>query len=141
MKRKGFTLIEALLGLFLLGLISVTTLPILTSSLLNINKSRIKIEMNYIGEMAIERIKSFGAENTSKIYIFDTKVSDIVDSFRNNDTIELILHKVEGKEKYLLKIVKEQRSNMLWMITVYVYHDEEGSNLNCVEYKTYLLRR
>lgn len=139
--KKGFTLIQALFGLFLLGLISVTIIPILTSSLLSINKSMIKLEMNYIGEMSIERIKSFDEKNNSEVYIFDKSVSDIIELFRSQDTAEISLYQEIDRESYLLNITKEQRSNKLWMITAYVYHHNEGSNLGNVEYKTYLLQK
>lgn len=141
MERRGFTLVEVILGLFLLGLISVTTLPIVTSSLMNISKSKIKMEMNYIGEMAIERIKSYNEESSTDLYIFDKKLSEIVECFRNPGPSEVTISKEMENGKYLLKIIKDQRSDILWEISVYVYHDEEGSNLNHVEYKTYFLEK
>lgn len=141
MKKNGFTLVEVLLGLFLLGLISVTVLPIVTSSLMNIGKSKIKMELNYIGEMAIERIKSYNEESATELYIFDKKVSEIVELFRKPGSIELSISQNKGGERYLLKIIKDQRTDILWKISVYVYHDEEGSNLDHVEYKTYFLKK
>lgn len=141
MGKKGFALVEVLLSLFLLGIISVTVLPIVSSSLNNINKNKIKMEMNYIGEMAIERMKSYNEESSAELYIFDKKVSEIIELFRNTGSSEInILGKVEN-EKYLLRITKDQRSNILWNISVYVYHDKEGSNLSHVEYKTYFVQR
>ena len=58
MDRKGFTLVEVLIGLSLLGLVSVTILPIISSSMMNLNKNNIRMEMNYLGETVIERIKA-----------------------------------------------------------------------------------
>ena len=141
MERRGFTLVEVLIGLFLLGLISVTVLPIVSSSLMNISKSKIKMEMNYIGEMAIERIKSYNEESTTELYIFDEKVSEIVELFRNPGSSEMIISQEGENGKYLLKLIKDQRTDILWKISVYVYHDEEGSNLSHVEYKTYFLEK
>ena len=141
MERRGFTLVEVLLGLFLLGLISVTVLPIVTSSLMNISKSKIKMEMNYVGEMAIERIKAYNEESSRDLYIFDKKVSEIVEYFRIPGPGEISISEKMDNGKYLLKIVKDQRSDVLWKISVYVYHDEKGSNLNHVEYKTYFLEK
>lgn len=141
MKRKGFTLVEALLGLFLLGIISVTVLPIVTTSLKNINKSKIKMEMNYIGEMAIERIKSYNEESSKELYIYNIKLSEIVKEFRNPGPQEVIISGKEENGKYLLRIMKDQRTDILWEISIYVYHDEEGSKLNHVEYKTYFLEK
>lgn len=141
MKRKGFTLIEVLLSLSLIGLIAVTTLPILTSSLLNINKTKVRLEMNYIGEMVMERIKSFNEEGSPETYICHKKVSEIIYLFRNQNIVELNLNEKKDDENYLIKIIKKERADRLWIIEVYVYHDKEGSNLNHVEYKTYILKK
>lgn len=141
MKRKGFTLVEVLLGIFLLGLISITILPIVNSSLMNINRNKIKMEMIYIGEMAIERIKSYNPESDTAVYISDKKVTEIIELFRNKNSSEIFIYQEENSGKYLLKIVKNQRTNNLWEIRVYVYHDEKRSNLSHVEYKTYILKK
>lgn len=141
MKRKGFTLIEVLLSLSLIGLIAVTTLPILTSSLLNINKTKVRLEMNYIGEMVMERIKSFNEEGSPETYICHKKISEIIYLFRNQNIVELNLNEKKDDENYLIKIIKKERTDRLWIIEVYVYHDKEGSNLNHVEYKTYILKK
>ena len=42
MNNKGFTFIEILVGLFLLGLITVTCYPILNTSIHNLQLSKIK---------------------------------------------------------------------------------------------------
>lgn len=141
MKRKGFTLIEVLLSLSLIGLIAVTTLPILTSSLLNINKTKVRLEMNYIGEMVMERIKSFNEEGSPETYICHKKISEIIYLFRNQNMVELNLNEKKDNENYLIKIIKKERTDRLWIIEVYVYHEKEGSNLNHVEYKTYILKK
>lgn len=141
MGRKGFTLVEALLGLCLLGIISVTVLPIVTSSLNNLSKNKIKMEMNYMGEMAIERIKSYNEESSRELYIFDEKVSRVIDLFRSPGPNEIDISGKGESGNYLMKIIKDQRSNVLWDISVYVYHDEEGSNLSHVEYKTYFVQK
>lgn len=141
MVRKGFTLTGVLLGLFLLGLITVITLPILNSSLSNINKSKIKIEMNYIGEGTIEKIKSFNDGNLREAYIFDKKICEIIEEFKSGDKVEITLDKEEKGDSYRITISKEERSSRLWMIQVYVYHNVEGSNLSHVEYETYLLQK
>ena len=141
MSRRGFTLIEVIVGLALLGLISITIIPILNSSILNIIKSKIRLEMSYIGEKAIERIKAYDEEENNEGLIFDTNISDIIDSFRKSDKVDISLYKEKKGEKYKLQIIKEDRPNGLWMMNIYVYHNKEGSNLPHVEYKTYLLAK
>lgn len=141
MERKGFTLVEVLLGLFLLGIISITVLPIVTSSLNNLSRNKIKMEMNYIGEMAIERIKAYNEESSKELYISDKKVSEVIELFRYSVSSEVNISQKGESGNYILRITKDQRSNVLWNISVYVYHDEEGSNLSHVEYKTHFLEK
>lgn len=97
--------------------------------------------MNYIGEIAIERIKAFDEDKSLDNYIFDLKVSDIIDDFKKQTNGEVFLHIKEKAENYTLRISKEERSSRLWMIKVDVYHDKEESNLSHVEYKTYILQK
>lgn len=139
MGKKAFTLVEVILSLCLLGLISVTVLPIVTSSLNNLNKNKIKMEMNYIGEMAIERIKAYNEESSTELYVFNKKVSEIIGLFRSSESNEIDISQKGEYGNYLLSIKKDQRSNILWNVSVYVYHDEEGSNLSHVECKTYFI--
>lgn len=141
MNKEGFSLIDVIIGLFLLGLMSVTILPIISSSFINLSRNNIKMEMNYIGEMAIERIKAFNEGSPSNMHIYDVDMIEIIDLFRTNDTIQITLPREDSGEKYLLKINKDQQSDNLWKITVYVYHNKEGSNINNVEYKAYLLAK
>lgn len=57
MKRKGYVLLEILVGIFLIGLISTTYFPIITSSFRNFNRIKDRTEMIYIAEMVAERLK------------------------------------------------------------------------------------
>lgn len=134
MNKKGFTLVETMMGLFLLGLIAVTVLPTINSSFMKFRNQKTKMEMMYIGEMAIERIKGFSEDNTSNISIFDRDVSEIIELFRTHSFIEIDI----PEETYSLKITKNQKSDSLWMVSVFVYHNIEGSSIGHVEYKAYL---
>lgn len=135
-KKNGFTLIEAIIGLGLLGIISVTILPIINISFMNLKNHNIKMEMNYIGETVVERIKAFD-ENDMELYLYDTKISDIIDKFNLSNTSNFKLYK-NDEEPFLIEIKKENHSDNMWKVDVYIYHDKEGSNINHVEYKTYL---
>lgn len=138
MARKGFTLVESILGLFLLGLITVTTLPIIYSSFATFKNHNIRLEMMYIGEMAIEKIKAYNIDSKSDLYIYDVAVSELIELFSLNNSIEVNLPKKENSEKFSLKIIKDEKLDSLWMLSVYVHHNKEGSNISNVEYRAYL---
>ncbi len=141
MDRKGFTLVESILGLFLLGLIGVTTLPIIHSSLIIFKNHNIRLEMMYIGEMTIEKIKAYNIDSESDLYIYDVAVSELIELFNRNNSIEIDLPKKENNEKFSLKIIKDEKLDSLWMLSVYVYHNKEGSNISNVEYLAYLRKK
>ena len=58
MTNKGFALIEIIVGMFLLGIISSFTFATLSMSTRGFNKIGHRNEMNYIGEMVIEKLKT-----------------------------------------------------------------------------------
>lgn len=141
MGKKGFTLIESIIGLFLLGLIAVTTLPIINSSFITLRNHDTKLQMVYTGEMVIEKIKAFNMESNSDVLIYDTTVYELIQLFRSNDSIEVKLPKNDNNEKFSLTIIKNQKSDYLWMLSVYVYDNKEGSNIGHVEYTAYLWKK
>lgn len=141
MYRKGFTLMETILGLFILGLIGITTLTIVNSSFISLRNQEIKLEMMYIGEMAIERIKAYKEENDTDLFIYDLSVSDLIQSFRLNDSFEVNLNNIGKNEEFSLKIIKSEKSSSVWILSVYVYCHKEGSNISNVEYKAYLPKK
>ena len=136
-KKKGFTLIEAIIGIGLLGLISVTTLPIMTTSFINLKNHNIKMEMNYIGEVVIERIKAFDEESLD-LYLYDIKISEIVEKFSLTNKTDFSKSINKDGEPFLIKLIKKNHSDKIWKIHVYIYHDKEGSNIGHVEYKIYI---
>lgn len=138
MNRRGFTLVETMLGLFLLGLIGVTVLPTINSSYIKFKNQKIKTEMIYVGEMSVEKIKAFNEDSSSQVFVYDTNVFELIELFRLNDYIEINIPKKENSEKYSLKIIKDQKSDSLWALSIFVYHNIEGSNIGHVEYHAYL---
>ncbi|MCK9442984.1 MAG: type II secretion system GspH family protein [Tissierellaceae bacterium] len=137
MKRKGFTLIEVMMGLFLLGLVSATVLPIFNTTFMNINKQRQKAEMLYASEMAIEKLKAYNPQSSVNLYIYNTDVKEIIQLFYDNDRVDVEIS--EGGE-YTIKIVKEDKSKFLWFIEVFVYNKDWG-NKNHVELEAYLQKK
>ena len=138
MIKKGFTLVESILGLFLLALIAVTVLPIISSSFIRLRNNKLRMEMIYIGEMAVEKIKAFDKDKASYDFIYDTDIVELIELFRAHNSVEVTIPKKESNEKYYLKIEKNQKSDLLWMISIFVYHNIEGSSVGDVEYNTYL---
>jgi len=136
-KRKGFTLIEVMMGLFLLGLVSATVLPIFNTTFMNINKQRQKAEMLYASEMAIEKLKAYNPQSSVNLYIYNTDVKEIIQLFYDNDRVDVEIS--EGGE-YTIKIVKEDKSKFLWFIEVFVYNKDWG-NKNHVELEAYLQKK
>ncbi|WP_313756435.1 prepilin-type N-terminal cleavage/methylation domain-containing protein [Tissierella sp.] len=138
LNKKGFTLVETILGLFLLGLIAVTVLPIINTAFIRIESHKIKMEMVYLGEMSMEKIKAFDASSKSDLFIYDTNISEVIKLFKEYDDIEINIPKKENDDKYYLKISKNQRMDSLWIVSISVFHNKKGSNIKNVEYKAYM---
>lgn len=62
MTRKGFILMEILIGFTFLGLIAVASLPAMTFARKNIGRASAKGDMVYLAELAAERLKTDDAE-------------------------------------------------------------------------------
>lgn len=110
--RKGSMLIQIVIALFFLGIMSITFLPILTSSIKSFQRIKLQNEMIFIGEMIIEKIKSEAA-----------KVSDISTQIELNDKINYededfdcdrfncYIHKIESSSDILEFSVRVENKN------------------------------
>lgn len=136
--KRGFTLIETIMGLFLLGLITVTVLPMTTGAFYNLNKQKTRYEMVYMGEMVVEKIKAYDFETENKLFIYDVEIGQIIQEFRGNDYVEIDLDKKDYE--YPIRIRKEDKSDLLWCLTVLVYNGD-GGKLDNVELKAYLPKK
>lgn len=141
MKNHGFTLIEVLMGLCLLGLISVAILPTINTSLKASNMASEKRQMMYLGEMAIEKIKAFKYEDCSATYILETKVEDIVNCFKTEENCEIVLNSNFEYENYEIKLSKKPKGYNLWEICALVYSIKEEEKNNYVEYKALVISK
>lgn len=138
MNKKGFTLVETILALFLLGLIAMTILPITQLSYNIIGRNNRRLEMMQIGEMTVEKLKAFKETSTEELYIYNSKVRDIIDLF-NSDVMKF--HILEDDSKiYTIKISKEEKNVKLWAINVLVSY-KKGETYDEVEYKALLPRQ
>lgn len=136
--KRGFTLIEVIMGLFLLGLIIVSVLPIANGAFYNLSKQKTRYNMIYTGEMVVERIKAFDCETSKELFVYDVEIGQLIEEFRGNDYIEISLDK-EGYD-YPIKIIKENKSDSLWKIAVIVYN-KDGGKSDSVELKAYLPKK
>lgn len=124
MDNKGFTLIETLVGLFLLGLIVITCLPIMNSGLYNINLAKEKALMVLEVESIVEKIKAYDCMESDE-YIFDMKLDDLVETLSDSAEITINLPlKDNSNFKYSCKIHKKNRGEELWELHVYLSHNQ-----------------
>lgn len=123
MKKNGFVLLEIIIGLFFIGLLSTVYLPIISSSLNNFNKVKDKNEMNYIGEMVVEKLKTSSSE-----------ILDVLDELENIGESNYVDDDFDN-EKYSCKITKMNNSASLleFVVKVNLKNQEDGYN---VEYKS-----
>jgi len=120
MNKKGFVLIRVLLGLFLLGLVTVTCFPILNTSLNNIQLVNIKMDMIYIAESVIEQIKSFDYSNIiDEEFIFDLQLVKLIEILEEKSQVDICLplNPAEDEYKYFCNISKSEVDN-IWRIEV-----------------------
>lgn len=136
MEKKGFTLVEVIISLFLLGLLTITIFPILETSVAMVDKNNVKLEMIYIGEMTIEKLKAFKEDNKEDLFIYDMKVKDIIDLFSKSEEVSLTISTGDTK-KYKIQISKKEKNEKLWIIYVLVSHTK-GEKYEDVEYKAFL---
>lgn len=135
--KKGFTLVELLLGLCLLSLISIVVAPSINSSLELFNNHFKKLDMIYLGEMTIEKLKAFNPDVHKTTYIYDTKVEDIIYLFRLEERAKVVLKSEDEYKDYTITINKEEKDNKLWKVLVSVDYIR-GRGKKVVEYKSYL---
>lgn len=136
--KKGFTLIEVIMGLFLLGLITVTVLPLVNGIFFNFQKQKDKYNMIYTAEMAIEKIKAYDCDvDLNNIFIYDVDVGQLIQEFKSNDYVEINLDSEDYE--YPVKIIKDNKSDSLWIIRVQVY--KNGGKLDNVELKAYVPKK
>ncbi|QAT61780.1 MULTISPECIES: type II secretion system protein [Tissierellales] len=139
MKRKGFFLIEILLGLFILGIVAVFVLPILNNALYNFSLLEHKMKMKYYGETVIENIKSYDYKLGSDFFILDESLDNIMDKFKPEGNAEIFLPSGSEKNKYPFTIRIYKEEGVLWKIRVLISHN--GRKVKDVEYKSYIIKK
>ena len=129
MKRNGFTLIEVIVGLFLLGLVSTVGFPIIQNSIGNYNRVKERQHILYLCEMVVERLR---AKDSSLDYIYEEL-----------ETSSEILVTTIGRTdlgKYKCRITKTKVTEEFMNLDVRIYRDNEMRDSQFVEYKTVIKR-
>lgn len=139
MNRKGFLLIEVLIGIFLLGLITTTFFPIFTLMNNQFKNVEIKNDMKYYGETVIEKIKAFDFNKSSGECILDMELEKLIDIFCENDEVEVDLPLSSDEDfRYRVNICKNNKGNNLWKIYVKVLPKNNKENMEGVSFETIL---
>lgn len=141
MKKKGFTLIETIISLVILGLVCIIVLSLIQNASLTSTKNDRNIEMLNIGEMVIENLSAFKYENESELYVFGNNLENIIESLNNEESCSLdISSGSEYSEEYNINISKEERSEKLWKIYVTVSYDK-GERHDEIKYTTFITKK
>ena len=141
MKKRGFTLIETIISLVILGLVSIVVLSLIQNASLTSTKNNRNIEMLNIGETVIENLSAFKYENESELYVFGNNLEDIIESLNNEESCSLdISSGFEYSEEYNINISKEERSEKLWKIYLTVSYDK-GERYDEIKYTTFITKK
>jgi len=134
MNNKGFALIEIMLGLSLLGIIAAIFLPLINTTLGNINKANERIHMVLLAESIMEQMKYFKFDSYQDAYIFDVNIVDLMNWLSNSDDVNINLpENKEGQEfSYTCDIYKSSINDKLWHIKIAVNYNREKKVENVV---------
>lgn len=108
MKLKGFILMEIIMGIFLVGIFVMMVSPLITFSFNNINRIKNRDEMNYIGEMVVEKVKS----RQDQIMVYINKLETLDEITYIDDDFD--------SDKYFCKLIKKYSSNRFLEFLVHV---------------------
>lgn len=139
MNRKGFLLIEVLIGIFLLGLITITFFPVFTLMNNQFKNVEIKNDMKYYGETVIEKIKAFDFNKSSEEYILDMELEKLINIFYEKDEVEIDLPLSSNENfRYRVNICKNNKGNNLWKIYVGVFSKNNKEDMEGVSFEIIL---
>lgn len=111
------------MGIFLLGLITVVSLPILASSFNSFNKVNTYYEINYLGEYIFERLNSYDEYSRNVLSKLE-KEREVY--FLDLDDYYL--------EKYKCKVINTGISEYLWELKIIIYLKEYEGKSNYEEF-------
>lgn len=133
MDKRGFLLIEVLLGLFLLGTIAVTCLPILNTAINNMKMTKKKIDMVFLAESTMEQIRGINNSFNDE-YIFDIKIEDLLSRLNTAGfvTVNLALNNRNNDCEYYCTITKNNIGEKLWKISIEISSSVEENRIENV---------
>lgn len=112
MRNKGFSLIEVMASLALLGILSVVCLPLLTYSINSFARIKDKNEMNYIGEMVSEKLKTSREDIEAILIKLDTEGAvSYVDLDFDNNKYDCTIEKTYSSKSLIEYIVRVKNKN------------------------------
>lgn len=135
MDKKGFLLIEALMGIFLLGIIVVTCLPILNTGVNNIRMTKEKMQMLLMAESIIEQVKAFDYSWEDDEYLFDISLSTLIDILNDSDnvSVKLPLDCEDQNSDYYCIIDKKNAGDGLWKLRVILTPKDINSRIKSID--------
>lgn len=138
MNKKGFLLVEILMGLLLLGIIAITCMPILNIGIDNIRMTKDKMDMLLIAESIIEQIKAFDYSWTDDEYVLDMNLQMLIDMLSNSDTIVIRLPLDNNNQEfdYYCTLYKKNSSDNLWELNVEIAPIKECRRIKNINLKT-----
>ena len=140
MGKKGFLLVQALMGLSLLGIVVVCFLPIFIILTNNYYLIETKYEMKYLGEEIVEKIKSYDSDIENDDYILDARVEEIINCLDQSKIVNISLPFDEKtvNYRYIVNIHKENINEILWVVDIEVKLKDDGNKIRSIVYRTYM---
>lgn len=120
---------DNIIGLFILGLIAVVSLPLLNASYSNFSNVNALTEMNYLGESIYERLVSK-----------DDYSRGLIDELIGGEEVVFKDLNDNYLEKYESKIKKINYNEDLLEVIIIIKSNSNGGNLSDVEFKGTILK-
>ena len=141
MKRRGFTLVETVIALVILGIVSMSVVSLTATASIMMAKNKRDQDMIAIAGSVIENIRAYSPESKRDLFVIDKNVKDIIQTFNRdlNSSIDFS-SKSEYQDEYNINISKEDRSESLWKICVTVSYDK-GEVRDEIKYKTIIPKK
>lgn len=127
--RKGFGLIDTLIGLFVLALITSVLFTSISFVFINYSRINAKTEMIYLGESIYERLISK-----------DEYSMDLIDDLESNNEVIFDDISYDYLDKYESRIIKTDEGDEFLEINIIINSKSNGGKLEDVEFKGIILK-
>lgn len=127
-KHKGFSLVEVICGIALIGIIAVSFFPLLNTSIKNISRLKDHSRISYIAETVVENLKTSSEKSVSTLNSLDIDGSiNYIDEDIDSNKFKCTITKLSSTDKLIEFIVKVELKSL-------------GDDFN-VEYKASVLKK